>query len=101
MIVFLINKLKKAPNMSGLDLAKVVTCKKQYSIGNRKSKFQVVVIDYGIKKNITNLLESSGCYVTVVSAKTSAEKILNLNHQIHFLRLQPIYHHSIYYFSCS
>ena len=29
----LLNKLKKAPSMSGLDLAQVVTCKKQYALG--------------------------------------------------------------------
>ena len=85
----LLNKLKKAPNMSGLDLAKVVTCKKSYVIGNKKAKFKVVAIDYGIKKNIINLLEANGCYVTIVSAKTSSEKILDLKPDGIFLSNGP------------
>ena len=41
--------------MSGLDLAKVVTCKKPYNLNVKKSKFNVVAIDYGIKTNIIRL----------------------------------------------
>ena len=82
-------KLSKAPNMAGLDLAKVVTCKKQYTLGDKKSKFHIVAIDYGIKKNIINLLENSNCYITVVPAKTSKEQILKLNPDGIFLSNGP------------
>tara|TARA_B100001250_G_scaffold407977_1_gene429596 strand:+ start:251 stop:1402 length:1152 start_codon:yes stop_codon:yes gene_type:complete len=85
----LLRKLKKAPSMSGLDLAKVVTCKKSYTLGDKKSKFQIVAIDYGIKKNILNLLENSGCYVTVIPANTPLEKILKLNPDGIFLSNGP------------
>ena len=85
----LLKKLKKAPNMSGLDLAKVVTTKKRYRLGNKKSKFQVVAIDYGIKKNIINLLDNSGCYITVVPAKTSIKEILKLKPDGIFLSNGP------------
>tara|TARA_Y100001970_G_C14135529_1_gene804054 strand:- start:191 stop:1300 length:1110 start_codon:yes stop_codon:yes gene_type:complete len=85
----LLKKLKKAPSMSGLDLAKVVTCKKSYTLGNKNSKFQIVAIDYGIKQNILNLLENSGCYVTVVPANTPSEKILKLNPDGIFLSNGP------------
>jgi len=85
----LLNKLKEAPNMSGLDLAKIVTCKKPYTIGNQQSKFQVVAIDYGIKKKIINLLENSGCYVTIVPADITAKEILKLNPDGIFLSNGP------------
>ena len=85
----LLKKLKKAPSMSGLDLAKVVTCKKEYTLGNKKSIFKVVAIDYGIKTNILNLLEASGCYVTVVPANTTAKQILSLNPDGIFLSNGP------------
>ena len=85
----LLNKLKKAPNMSGLDLAKVVTCKKQYALGKKKSRFKVVAIDYGIKQNILNLLESSGCYIIVVPASATAKQILALNPDGIFLSNGP------------
>ena len=85
----LLNKLKKAPNMSGLDLAKVVTCKKQYALGKKKSRFKVVAIDYGIKQNILNLLESSGCCIIVVPASATAKQILALNPDGIFLSNGP------------
>ena len=85
----LLHKLKQAPNMSGLDLAKVVTCKKKYTLENKKSKFNVVAIDYGIKKNILNLLKDSGCHITIVPANTSAKKILALNPDGIFLSNGP------------
>ena len=39
-------------------------------------EFNVVAIDYGIKRNILRLLATEGCKVTVVPATTSAEDIL-------------------------
>ena len=58
-------------------------------MGNKKSKFKVVAIDYGIKKNIINLLKNSGCHITVVPASTSANKILALNPDGIFLSNGP------------
>ena len=85
----LLNKLKHVPNMSGLDLAKVVTCKNKYTLGNQKSNFHIVAIDYGIKKNILHLLENSGCHVTVVPATTTAKQILAMNPDGVFLSNGP------------
>ncbi len=85
----LLSKLAKAPNMSGLDLAKVVTCKKPYNLNGKKSRFNVVAIDYGIKTNIIRLLESNDCSVTIVPAHTTTEKILNLNPDGVFLSNGP------------
>ena len=72
-------------------LAKEVSTKKTYiwkgfktwkkEIGyekNIKTKFKIVAIDYGIKKNILRYFSDFNCKVTVVSCKTSASKILDL-----------------------
>lgn len=40
---------------------------------------KVVVIDYGVKRNILRALASTGAKITVVPAKTTAEEVLALN----------------------
>ena len=52
-------------------------------------EFHVVAIDYGIKRNILRLLAGSGCKVTVVPAKTSAEDIMALKPDGVFLSNGP------------
>ena len=47
-LVNLSNKLKKAPSMNGLDLAKTVSTKKVYK-WSQTGQFKVAAIDYGIK----------------------------------------------------
>ena len=54
-----------------------------------KPEFHVVAIDYGIKRNILRLLAGTGCKVTVVPAKTSAEDILALKPDGVFLSNGP------------
>jgi carbamoyl-phosphate synthase small subunit len=97
----LVAKAKTLPKMSGLDLAKVVTCKKPYQWAEgdwdlekgyaKKSstKYKVVAYDYGIKRNILRLLTSAGCDVTVVPATTSAEDVLALKPDGVFLSNGP------------
>jgi carbamoyl-phosphate synthase small subunit len=77
-----------APAMSGLDLARVVTCADSYAWAESEwkleggygmqgtSRFQVVAYDFGVKKNILRMLVQRGCKVTVVSAQTSASAVL-------------------------
>ncbi|KRI00241.1 carbamoyl phosphate synthase small subunit [Curvibacter sp. PAE-UM] len=79
---------KGAPNMAGLDLAKVVTTAKGYDwtqtewqLGSGygtldKPKFHVVAYDFGVKKNILRMLASRGVKVTVVPAQTPAAEVL-------------------------
>jgi carbamoyl-phosphate synthase small subunit len=84
---------KKAPNMAGLDLAKVVTVQKPYAwtqtewalarqdgtpgYGEQTApRFHVVAFDFGVKKNILRMLAQRGCKVTVVPAQTSAAEVL-------------------------
>ena len=88
--------------MKNLDLAETVTTQKNYiwkglqtwkkEIGfkkNKKNLFHVVAIDYGIKKNILRYFSDFKCKVTVVSCKTTAEKIINLKPNGIFLSNGP------------
>jgi len=83
-------RARKAPTMSGLDLAQVVSCTKPYdwssgawTLGSGYSpaaapKFHVVACDYGVKHNILRLLAERGCRLTVVPARTPASDIVAL-----------------------
>jgi carbamoyl-phosphate synthase small subunit len=84
----LVAKAKAWAGLVGLDLAKDATCLQPFTYeeglydwpeGYAKPgqpKYDVVVIDYGVKRNILRALTSVGARVTVVPAKTSAEDIL-------------------------
>jgi carbamoyl-phosphate synthase small subunit len=79
---------KAFPGLAGMDLAKVVSCKKAYEFTDGEwslgggyasapaSKFHVVAFDYGVKRNILRMLVSRGCKVTVLPAQASAEEAL-------------------------
>jgi carbamoyl-phosphate synthase small subunit len=90
-----IKKAKAWKGLVGLDLAKVVSCKKpyswnQYSPGDRvKTRFSVVAFDFGIKFNILRILQSYGCDVTVVPASTTAEEALAMKPDGIFLSNGP------------
>jgi len=87
----LVKKAKARPGMAGQDLVKEVTCEKPYkwkeatwSLGVgyseiMKPKLNVVVFDFGVKRNILRILASHGCDITVVPANTSAEEVLSMN----------------------
>jgi carbamoyl-phosphate synthase small subunit len=76
------------PGLSGMDLAKVVTCDKSYAFEQGEwalgqgfveapaAQFHVVAFDYGVKRNILRMLVSRGCKVTVLPAQTTAEEAL-------------------------
>jgi carbamoyl-phosphate synthase small subunit len=82
-----------APNMSGLDLAKVVSAQSSYTwtesewqlaradgtpgYGQQTAPaFHVVAYDFGVKHNILRMLAERGCKVTVVPAQTPASEVL-------------------------
>jgi len=81
-------RARGAPDMSGLDLAKVVSTKSVYewtetewSLGNgygrqADPKFHVVAYDYGVKRNILRMLASRGCRITVLPAQAAAAEVL-------------------------
>jgi carbamoyl-phosphate synthase small subunit len=88
----LLNKVKIAPSMNGLDLAKIVSTKKKYLWENRKKKetqnngtdppsptshlYRIAAIDFGIKHNILRQLETNGCDIMVFPGDTTADEIM-------------------------
>ena len=87
----LVEKARAWPGILGLDLAKDASCLQAFTFdeglwgwpeGYAKPgapKYEVVVLDYGIKRNILRSLTSVGAHVTVVPATTSAQDILARN----------------------
>lgn len=69
------NKLDKIPDMTGLDLVKVVTTDKPYDWSSIKNKYKVVAIDYGVKNSILRILESYDCEITVLPASATKHEI--------------------------
>ena len=92
---------RKAPSMSGLDLAKVVSVDRPYEwtetewhLGTgygrlERPKYHVVAFDYGVKKNILRMLAERGCKVTVVPARTPASEVKKLQPDGVFLSNGP------------
>jgi carbamoyl-phosphate synthase small subunit len=92
---------KSAPDMNGLDLAKVVSAAQSYpwsegewqlgtGFAERKNgKHHVVAFDFGVKRNILRMLAERGCRVTVVPAQTSAAEARKLNPDGIFLSNGP------------
>ena len=90
--VFDVEKLKgeaaALPLMEGLDLAADVSCVQSYTWDetpwvwdkgygtSEENLFRLVVMDFGIKRNILRLLAAEGFAVTVVPANASLETIL-------------------------
>jgi carbamoyl-phosphate synthase small subunit len=89
------------PGLVGMDLVPMVTTAQRYSwdetpwewgkgFGSAENAtYNVVAIDYGIKRNILRLLAANDCKVTVVPATTSAEDILALKPDGVFLSNGP------------
>ncbi len=79
---------RKFPGLSGMDLAKVVTTSKKYSVtegewslglgyeSKPKSFLKIAAYDFGVKKNILRMLVSRGCKVEVFPANFPIEDIL-------------------------
>lgn len=90
-----------APNMAGLDLAKVVSVDAPYEwtetewalgtgYGTQSApRWHVVAYDFGVKRNILRMLASRGCRITVVPAQTSAAEVLALRPDGVFLSNGP------------
>ncbi|MEO7111190.1 MAG: glutamine-hydrolyzing carbamoyl-phosphate synthase small subunit [Polyangiaceae bacterium] len=113
-VAALLERAKNAPDMNGLDLVQKVTPREPYAwtegrgrwstsgdgLVNREAhspegrsarpaKHHVVVIDFGIKRNILRCLVDSGCRVTAVPARTTAAEILALSPDGIFLSNGP------------
>lgn len=97
----LVKQAKEWSGLVGQDLAKTVTCTENYSFtegrwnekmgftSNDNFIYKVVVIDYGIKKNILRCLIDVGCHVTIVPANTTYDDIMSHNPDGIFLSNGP------------
>jgi len=72
----IIEKAKKLPGISEMDLIPEVTTEEIYSWEN--SGPHIVVIDVGLKLSIARSLHNTGCRVTIVPASLSAGDIMDL-----------------------
>jgi carbamoyl-phosphate synthase small subunit len=96
----LLAQARDFPSMMGLDLVSAVSCRESYDwmpndweptaadapVG---AEFDVVAVDYGIKRSILRNLSAVGCSVTVVPASWTAEQILALKPDGVFLSNGP------------
>jgi carbamoyl-phosphate synthase small subunit len=79
-------KVDAAPAMEGRDLVRVVTTPKAYEFQPRRNRqarpglqpLHIVAYDFGIKRNILELMAAEGFNVTVIPAHTPAEEALAL-----------------------
>ena len=98
----LIKKSINWPGLKGMDLAKEVTTPKTYTWKglktwkkikgfekNKKKKFRIVAIDFGIKKNILRYFSNYDCEVKVVSCKKNSDEIFKLKPHGVFLSNGP------------
>lgn len=99
-----IDKAKAFAGLKGMDLAKEVTTKEQYEwtqgswdiasnshkqVAASELQHHVVAYDFGIKRNILNMMVDRGCRVTVVPAKTPAADVLAMSPDGVFLSNGP------------
>jgi len=80
----LIEKARLAPGMEGMDLASRVSTAEPYQwtegsegVSTPPARFQVSVVDFGVKRGILRQLVDAGCAVRVVPLRTPPEAILS------------------------
>lgn len=89
----LLDRARSIPSMKGADLTPHVTTQKTYSFSPLDNSgyrldpitaaelddlYHVVVVDFGVKRNILERLAAYGCRLTVVPSSTSAAEIAEL-----------------------
>ncbi|TMQ16141.1 MAG: glutamine-hydrolyzing carbamoyl-phosphate synthase small subunit [Deltaproteobacteria bacterium] len=98
-----LERVRRAPKMDGLDLVPRVTCAARYewtepvwraaddarAVAPPPIAHHVIAYDFGIKENILRQLRGVGCRVTVVPASTPAREALALGGDGFFLSNGP------------
>ena len=98
----LLEQLRTAPSMEGLNLAAVVSTREPYTWEHAcsaafdarlqpapEAPYRVVAIDFGIKRAILDRLVAHGCQVTVLPSSASLEEVLALQPEGVFLSNGP------------
>lgn len=75
----IVDELKNAPSMAGLDLVRKVTALRPYAVTAEEQppKRRIALYDYGVKRDIIRQLSGHGCDVVVYPATTHPDEILN------------------------
>jgi carbamoyl-phosphate synthase small subunit len=81
--------LDEVPDMSGLELASVVSTRVPYEVGDPASPIKIAVLDYGTKRNILHCMVERGAHVKVFPAKTSLEELKKFNPAGYFISNGP------------
>ena len=97
-----LERVRSAPSMQGLNLAAAVTTSEAYQwqalcpadfdqrpMESPPTPYRVVAVDFGIKRAILERLVAHGCSVTVVPATTSLDELLALDPEGVFLSNGP------------
>ncbi|HEY0066885.1 MAG TPA: glutamine-hydrolyzing carbamoyl-phosphate synthase small subunit [Flavisolibacter sp.] len=82
-------KLDEVPDMSGLELASIVSTQVPYELGDPNSPVKVAVLDYGTKRNILQCMVDRGAHVKVFPAKTPIEELKGFNPTGYFISNGP------------
>jgi carbamoyl-phosphate synthase small subunit len=82
-------QLDKVPDMSGLELASLVSTEKPYTVGDEKAPVRIAVLDYGTKKNIVQCMVDRGAFVKVFPAKTTLKELKEFNPNGYFISNGP------------
>ena len=98
----LLNQVRSAPSMAGLNLAQTVSTAAPYDWSslcpaafdqrlqsNPATPYRVVAIDFGIKRAILERLAAHGCAITVLPADATLEQVLALQPEGVFLSNGP------------
>ena len=102
----LLGKVRRSPEMAGLDLTRNVTCERPYhwdeadaspysyppraqEPGRTRGPFRVIVYDYGVKRNILRRLKVYGCDLTVVPSDFDSGEVLRMDPDGIFLSNGP------------
>ena len=73
----LLERVRASPEMTGADLARVVSTPEPYTVRTPgQARYRVVAVDLGIKASTPRHLAARGCEVLVVPATVSAAQIL-------------------------
>ena len=73
----LLDRVLASPEMTGADLARVVSTPEPYTVRPQgQARYRVVAVDLGIKASTPRNLAARGCEVLVLPATSSAEDIL-------------------------
>ena len=82
-------KMDEVPDMSGLELASIVSTRVPYELGDPSSPIKIAVLDYGSKRNILNCMTERGAHVKVFPAKTPIEELKKFNPSGYFISNGP------------